>query len=358
VVVDPLTGESLWVRQDIPPGSEVFGDEHYLFVLSPGSDEASVYRAIDGQLLGTRKVPRPKFAGNVNYVNYGVYGLYQFGGTSALSNSGIDFLGRYALTWQQGVDNNGRVLGLFDPWQQKAVWPLRTFASGACVSVVNNEAVGVLEPGGHFVLVALADGRTIADLQLAVRPHFPMTELVVTRMGDQYIVLAHDNRPLGNEQQLQTMQGMFCYPVRRARIYALDLQGKLAWPAPVDVDHQQFLLSQPGRVPVLVFAGFHNDMRGVQNNLRTSLVAVDRRNGRIVYDKDIRGPMRWMGVEIRGDVAENTVRVVAYNAAVNLNFTKKPIQTTVRHSTGVKKPSGKLGEALLDAVQGAAGLAQ
>ena len=91
---------------------------------------------------------------------------------SALSNAGIDFLGRYVLTWQPGRDNNGRVLGLFDPWQQKAVWPSRKFASGACVSVVGSEAVGVLEPSGHFVLVALADGRTIADLQLEVRPHF------------------------------------------------------------------------------------------------------------------------------------------------------------------------------------------
>ena len=90
-----------------------------------------------------------------------------------MSNSGIDFFGRYVLTWQQGGDNNGRVLALFDPWQQKAVWPSRTFASGACVSVVGSEAVGVLEPGGHFVLVALADGRTIADLQLEVRPQFP-----------------------------------------------------------------------------------------------------------------------------------------------------------------------------------------
>jgi hypothetical protein len=279
-----------------------------------------------------------------------------------LSNSGIDFFGRYVLTWQQGADNNGRVLDLFDPWQQKAAWPARKFASGSCVSVVASEAVGVLEPSGHFVLVALADGRTIADLKLEVRAPFQMTELVVTRMGDQYIVLAHDNQTLANanEQQLQMMQGMFCYPVRRARIYAVDLQGKLAWPAPTDVDHQQFLLSQPGRLPLLVFAGFHNDNRGVQNqnNFRTSLVAIDRRDGRIVYDKDIRGPMRWMGVEVRGDAAEDTVRVMAYNGGVRLKFTKKPIQATVRHSTGVKKPSGKLGEALLDAVQGAAGLPQ
>ena len=66
VVADPLTGDPLWTRQDIPPGSEVFGDEQYLLVLSPGSEEASVYRAADGQLLGMRKVPRPRINPNVN----------------------------------------------------------------------------------------------------------------------------------------------------------------------------------------------------------------------------------------------------------------------------------------------------
>ena len=54
---------------------------------------------------------------------------------------------------------------------------------------------------------------------------------------------------------------------------------------------------------MLFFAALHIDNRNVQMingqmSVRTSLVAVDRRNGRIVYDKDLRGPMGWMGVEI------------------------------------------------------------
>ena len=222
------------------------------------------------------------------------------------------------------------------------------------MSVVGSEAVGVLEPDGHFVLLALADGRTIADLQLAVRPQFDVTDLLVTRMGEQYIVLAHDNRVIvGNDDGMQP-QGMFCYPVRRGRFYALDLQGKLAWPAPVDVDHQHFLLGQPGRLPVLCFAAFHFENNGAgqprrnfrpMNNLRTSLVAVDRRNGRIVYDEDSRDPIRWMGVEIHGDPEQKTVRIAVNSQTVNLTFTNKPVKTTVRRSTGVKKARGKLGEA-------------
>ena len=350
VAVDPLSGDPLWVRQDIPHGSEVFGDEQYLFVLPPNSDEASVYRAIDGQLLGKRKVPRPKPDENPFSDASGR------GGNLTLSNFGLG--NRFVLTWGQGSDSNGRVLNLFDPWEQKAVWPSRNFASGAHLSVVGSEAVGVLEPGGHFVLVALADGRTIADVQLDLRrpdvPHFSVTDLVVTRMGDQYIVLANDNRLNGNQDQgMQPPPGMPCYLVRRARIYALDLQGKLAWRAPVDIDHQEFLLDQPGRLPVLLFAVFRYDHRVGQQTWRTSLVAVDRRNGRIVYDKDSRGPMRGMGVDISGDPAKKTVRIATNNEVVHLTFTDKPIRATVRHSTGILKPRGKLGEALLDAVEGA-----
>ena len=138
-----------------------------------------------------RKVPRPKSAGT-SYDGSGPSGVghVQFG----VVQFGFDFLAVMSSPGSKAATDNGRVLALFDPWQQKAVWPSRDFAAGARVAVVGSEAVGVLEPGGHFVLVALADGRTIADLQLEARPHFTVTDLLVTRMGDQYIVLAHDNR--------------------------------------------------------------------------------------------------------------------------------------------------------------------
>ncbi len=42
VAVDPLTGDQLWVRQDVPQNSDVFGDEQYVFVLAPGKEEAAV----------------------------------------------------------------------------------------------------------------------------------------------------------------------------------------------------------------------------------------------------------------------------------------------------------------------------
>ena len=57
IAVRSLTGETLWTRGDIQPGSEIFGDDEMLFVVEPNSNEAIVLRALDGHELGRRPVP-------------------------------------------------------------------------------------------------------------------------------------------------------------------------------------------------------------------------------------------------------------------------------------------------------------
>jgi len=63
--VDPLTGQTLWERAntpqaEIPQQAQLFGDNEFIFVADarPDSkaDEALVLSAIDGQLLGRRKI--------------------------------------------------------------------------------------------------------------------------------------------------------------------------------------------------------------------------------------------------------------------------------------------------------------
>ena len=186
VAVDPMSGERLWVRQDIPQNSEVFGDDQYVFVVSPGKTEAAVYRAIDGEYLGDRKLPRAERAEGNPYAYNNPYDGYERNGS--LAASGMLCVGRNVLTWGRGSRSKGQALTLFDPWRQQNVWPQRVFASGSHVDVVNQNAAGVLEPDGHFVLIDLADGHAISDVKLKVRSSFSMTDLAVLRLGDQYLV--------------------------------------------------------------------------------------------------------------------------------------------------------------------------
>ncbi len=71
-------------------------------------------------------------------------------------------------------------------------------------------------------------------------------------------------------------------PIRRGRLYALDLQGHPVWPAPVTIQDQNFLLGQPAGVPVLAFACQRFEQRRQTMTVKTTIEAIDRRTGRAV----------------------------------------------------------------------------
>ena len=56
IAVDPLSGEMLWVRSDMPSQCDLFGDEEYVFALPADSEEATVFRAVDGAARGQAQV--------------------------------------------------------------------------------------------------------------------------------------------------------------------------------------------------------------------------------------------------------------------------------------------------------------
>ena len=223
VAVDPRNGETLWVRQDMPSNSDVFGDDEYVFVLPPDSDEARVLRAWDGEMVGTRKVPRTAASKCFPAANRRpVFGRFE--------ETCLATLGRNVLLWWP--EGNQRVLTLVDPLEGRDLWRGRKFAANAHACVVNNELVGVMEPGGRFVLVSLPDGRTIADLKLEAEPS--LTDMTLFESGDQYLLLTRSSQGEANAPHFQPMPGCLYKPIYRGRLYAIDRKGKLQWPAPVD----------------------------------------------------------------------------------------------------------------------------
>lgn len=345
VVVDPLTGEPLWIRQDVPVNSEMFGDEQYIFVLPPDQNEATVYRAQDGELLGKRPVQRAKHRqGYSDGMQRSMYSTFNVLGTA--------MLGRYVLTWDQ--ENNQRVLRLFDPWEQKDLWPPRKFAAGSQADLVQEDAIGVFEPDGHFVLMELPSGRTIADVKL--QPEKTLSEIVVTRLGRQYFLLTNDgtNPQRPNQVTLQPLQGTLYQPVRKGRLYALDLQGKTMWPSPVAVQDQYFLLNQPADVPLLAFACMRYEQRG-NPRVRTSLACVDRRTGRLIPTPDYPN-QHTMCMDIVGDPEHQSVELRLQNNSTVLKFTDKPLPPLPPGGETTYKPGqGRVTDALMQVAERLAG---
>ena len=255
----------------------------------------------------------------------------------------LDVFGRKLLIWRSSGKEGEAALELFDPWEQRAIWGTQTFDAKSQISLVGHQAVAVMEPNGHFVLRRVADGHTIADLKLAAEND--LSRIVVVHSDKQYLLVTDGGNPGGNRGNPmffpQNMPGTIGCPIRNGRLYAIDEQGKLMWPAPVEIKDQRFLFTQPERLPLVVFAGQIGEQRA--NGpwmVRTRLLCVDKRTGRVLYRRDISQFL--VALDILGDPKTKTVemRLVNVNENVKLAFTDKPIP-----------PRSKLRDALWNAVE-------
>jgi outer membrane protein assembly factor BamB/tetratricopeptide (TPR) repeat protein len=297
--VDPRNGQTLWVRQELPAGSDLFGDEEYLFVLSPNREEAMLLRTSDGELLGTRKIPR--LSGRQMLPSGEMRNGYLH-----LEESCLAALGRRLLLWWP--DGDGRVLTLVDPLEGRDLWPERRFSATARAAVAGEEAVGVLEPDGRFVLFGLPDGRIIAEVKLDEEPNLLDITLLAGR-GQYFLIV---RRSTDAPASIQALPGCAIKPIYDGRLYALDERGKLQWPKPVVLRNQYLWADQPARLPVLCFAALQfNRVFNGQDFQKMSLLCIDKRQGRAVCKQDV--PIYAGLLDVTGDAEKKTVDLVMHH---------------------------------------------
>jgi outer membrane protein assembly factor BamB/tetratricopeptide (TPR) repeat protein len=357
IATDPLTGELLWIRRGVAPGSTLFGDDQLLFAVAPNQTEATVFRAMDGEMLGKRKVPR--FSLGTETLPYGaVLPDGTITRTRSMTRTSgevcIAPLGRHLLVWNGiGIE---AALELFDPWEQRQVWAVQKLSPRAKLDLVAEEAIGVLEPDGHFLLIGLPDGRTIVDAKLQ-REH-GVASICVFRSGDQYVLLCIDSPPRPSRNRIvQVLPGNSSLPVGSGRVYAFDLEGKPLWPEPVQITDQHLLLNQPGRLPVLTFACslYHTQGNSVQHQLK--VLCIDKRAGRVVYDEQ-KLPYTTNSFGLSGDPTRNTVELQLSRQRVTLTFTDQPVPPPAkRQQEGSTLPSElpEVAHGLLNAIKQAIG---
>ena len=256
------------------------------------------------------------------------------------------------LLWR--VDGKRSVLELLDLWQQSPVWPPRKFAAGARVCLVGHEAVGVFEPDGHFVLLALPDGKTIADVKL--EPEKSLAGIVVIRSGERYLLVTQQPvRPgAATRRTIQFIPGVLCQPVVRGRAYAFDLSGRPLWPGPVEIQDQHLLLDQLEGLPIFTFAcQIYDRSKSGSSRQQVSVLCLDKQTGRIIHKGSFPGSTSNFCVV--GDPEKKTAEVCLSRGTVTLTFTDKPIpppdQPNGQASGRRKGP--KAARALLDAIGGA-----
>lgn len=317
VCVDPLSGEVQWTRKNIQQGCDIFGDEELLFVVPSDGGDALVVRAMDGELLGKRRIP--------------------------MVDQRMVTIGRKVVQWR--VESNRPSVVMFDPWTNTDLWRHR-FEPGAKASIVGEQAIGVLEGNGQFTIIDLATGKLLTqqklELNLAALLHIYML-----KSRDQYILVTNVT-PSRVEPgvTIQAAPGGLDNPLVSGQVLAFDrVTGKRLWETPVSINQQGLMLSQPVDVPVLAFARhkYSNPQAG-QHHTELSVMCLDKRTGRVVYKND-KLKLVINNLELAGDPAERTVSMMFPGKTITLTLSDDPIPAEAADDGSASAPRKGLIEA-------------
>lgn len=316
--VDPLTGETVWIRDGIEPGSQLFGDEERVFAVSPNANEALVLSALDGTLLGKRKV-------------------------DPFDNRWATLGGR-VLAWSQG--QTSLVLRLADVWGEKDVWN-REFPLGSRGCLVGHDEVAIFQPDGKFVVLSLVDDKPRVEQTL--EPENLLMSIHMFRSKEQYFLATNrpNTRPSPDVNIQPPLVGNLA-PMIVGRVYAFDrASGKPQWQSPAFIDRYGLPLDQPADVPVLTFLRHITKLgKGVPNQTQSSMLCLDRRDGRMLFAKDDI-PQTMQIYSIVGDPEKQLVSVQLPSRVFNITFTDQP---------RAPEPPAQTGEASSIALGSGAGL--
>jgi hypothetical protein len=269
-----------------------------LLVAPPGDADTLVLRAATGELLGTRRI-----------VSF---------------EKRMTTIGRQVLTWES--EPGGFAVRLRDPWDDKIAWS-HSFAAGAKAALAGQDALGVLEPDGDFVLIKLADGKPLVTERL--EPEGTLAGITLTADDDRYLLIT--NSGLRNEQNLnvQPLPNSGNSPFVNGRLYAFSVEtGKSAWPAPVVIAQYGMLAAQPKNLPVLVFVRQVSKPGALPNRENhTSVLCIDKRSGRVAYENDQLPAPTLLGAELVGDGVTHTISLTVGAKTIELQFTDEAIES-------------------------------
>jgi len=285
-VADSLTGRSLWTRSGIERGSTLFGDKQTVGVIPRAGRYATLFRALDGELLGTVELPQ--------------------------GEQRLAFSGTRLLCWKATEKPMARLINLAT---NEVEWT-RTFDTGAKHHVVDDEELAVCEPRGQLHVLRIRDG--LALMSSTIDPEQQLIGFAVRRLPGRYIVLM--NRTQANAGNLLIMSTITGGTSVNGPVYALASgTGKRIWRH--DVAQQAVDLNQPRRLPILVFAArkyqrLRLGQAGVQRNY--AALILDTRNGRVLFEKE--GTTTMAPYRITTDVEKQQIDVAFYRQHVALRF--------------------------------------
>jgi outer membrane protein assembly factor BamB len=348
-VIDPVRGNVLWKKIDVPSGSRVFGDDQHIFIVEIGEGGTTaatrVLRASDGEPVNSASFA-DEFQGRIR----------------------ID--GRRILTVTSGRDAK-KTLRLYDALTGKDVWSKPISAQAVLTATDDQNLIGWIEPNG--MLTAL-DARTGAELlstsvvqgRITVDDVRNLREPLLLADSERfYVALNHAVLPgkVGGSVIMNNFQnGLRCRhvngyvlafhrhtgPVKMGRKMIEAVKGELAWHSVGPVENQMLVTEQWDQLPILLFSGRYNrQLQPGVNTFSAATLALHKQTGKIPYDSGLNTAINAQAqfTNLIADPRQGTIQLLGNS---------KSIQFYVDDGRKVEVPAGmsvmstKLGEGLTD----------
>jgi hypothetical protein len=308
ICADPLTGETLWSREGLPAGSDLFGDREWIFVVPPGGEAALVFHALDGAQAESR--PSEPLANR--WATWGRHVL-AWKPKTASENTAAEKPPEDAPA---DANNTAKLtqlpldLWLYDALTGAEIWR-ESLPAGTRGSLVDGDEVALLQPDGRLIVRSLQRAEPVFEAQLS--PEASLRSVHVLRSQDQYLIATNriDQLPANQPPiQIRSITTGGEVPLVTGQLYAFDRRtGQPSWPAPVAVDQFGLPMGQPRETPVLLLLRqFTPPAAQGPRREQTSILCLDRRDGKPLMDKtDV--PAQTSVFELVADRRKQTVTI-------------------------------------------------
>jgi outer membrane protein assembly factor BamB len=293
--VDPLTGDTIWVRNGVPIGSEIYTEGDKVVVIPPRSNNPQhkplSLSLIDGTIIAADDGAGPIENDTVN--------------TAVASSERWKVHGFKALGYV--IKGSDITLRLEDVSTGKSLWQI-SYPTGIRGQLLNNK-LAVMQQNGKFEIRDLLSGEIVIQKTLKAEPQ--ISNLYVIEYQNRFLVIP--NRSQSSRGISLPSVGLQTKLIN-GNIYCLDKQtGEFLWQTPASVESWGLPLAQSPNSPVLAFIRQLNPtstQNRTQGSIRSEVFCIDKRDGRLLMPpREIPGYIRIFNVIAAPD--ENKVTVIA-----------------------------------------------
>jgi outer membrane protein assembly factor BamB len=293
--VDPLTGDTIWVRNGVPIGSEIYTEGDKVVVIPPRSNNPQ-HKPLSLSLIDGTIIAADDGAGPIenNAVN-----------TAVASSERWKVHGFKALGYV--IKGSDITLRLEDVSTGKSLWQI-SYPTGIRGQLLNNK-LAVMQQNGKFEIRDLLSGEIVVQKTLKAEPQ--ISNLYVIEYQNRFLVIP--NRSQSSRGISLPSVGLQTKLIN-GNIYCLDKQtGEFLWQTPASVESWGLPLAQSPNSPVLAFIRQLNPtstQNRTQGSIRSEVFCIDKRDGRLLMPpREIPGYIRIFNVIAAPD--ENKVTVIA-----------------------------------------------